>query len=76
LKLLKQVEKREEQFKNEEPELDAKVAQISSCGRKLIITSTFENLKRSIDNLVKRVESHVYFSKVKHLEVPNLGERP
>ena len=68
-KLLKQVEKKQEQYSLEEEEenksLNIRTISNGETGKKLILTSLTETFKRSVDNLVKRVESYLYFSTVR-----------
>lgn len=68
-KLLKQIEKKYEQYSQEEEEenksTNIRTINNGESGKKLILTSLTETFKRSVDNLVKRVESYLYFSTVR-----------
>ena len=80
-KLLKQVEKKQQQYSLEEEEenksLNIRTLNNGESGKKLILTSLTETFKRSVDNLVKRVESYLYFSTVRQQEpLYTISEKP
>ena len=69
MKLLKQVEKKKEQIAKEEEE-DARAptfgTMVSGGGRKLLMASLTETFKLSLDNIMKRIESFLYFSSTRY----------
>jgi hypothetical protein len=66
MKLMKQMEKKHEAIQIEE---DTKSSNQTSAatlnGKKLLFSSMTETFNRSVDNLVKRIESHLYFSQMR-----------
>lgn len=65
---MKQVEKKHEVYQNEAEEVNKSVnsSSLALGGRKLLLTSITETFKRSVDTIVKRIDSHMYFSTIRH----------